>query len=192
MLLLCYAAPQLFKHTLGVEKQSSLLIFFRSIVIKGLTPEELSKTESLAKACKDLLKSEKEATSETPSFGVSIERQNASVPLYESSKISNQFQLRRVERDVDTVVDVDAVVDVDNLHRTHRRRVHRRYKRLSSKASSGFAEDPESGRSLSLNGSISRDAATKSKKLEPVVRAGASTAKPRLEKPTLIRNITRR
>ena len=166
------------------------MMFFRSIVVKGLTPEELAKTESLAKACKDLLKSERDATSETPSFGVSIERQNTSVPLYESSKISNQFQLRRVERDADAVADAD--VYAESRHRVHRRRVHRRYKRLSTKARVGFAEDPEPGHSLSLNGSISRTEDARSEKLEPVVKAGASTAKPRLEKPTLMRNITRR
>ena len=66
--------------------------------MKELTPEELTKTENFAKACRDILKSEQEdaeaALSETLSFGIASDKRNASLPLIKANKINNQLDVR--------------------------------------------------------------------------------------------------
>jgi len=66
-------------------------IYFRSFVVKELTPEELEKTERFAKACSDILKSEK-SEEEKLSFGVALDKRNASVSasLYRTKKLSDR------------------------------------------------------------------------------------------------------
>jgi hypothetical protein len=75
-------------------------IYFRSFVVKELTPEELEKTERFAKACSDILKSEK-SEEEKLSFGVALDKRNASVSasLYRTKKISDrQLEFERSKR----------------------------------------------------------------------------------------------
>ena len=78
------------------------IYFFRSFVVKELTAEELEKTERFAKACSDILSSEKKSEEEKLSFGVALDKRNASsVPasLYRTKKISDrQLEFDRTKR----------------------------------------------------------------------------------------------
>jgi hypothetical protein len=54
-------------------------------VVKELTPEELEKTENFAKACNNILSSERTARANDNAhltFGIPPERRDASIPVY--------------------------------------------------------------------------------------------------------------
>jgi len=118
-------------------------------VVKGLTPEELDKTEGLAKACKDILKSEREALIKKLSFGVAAEKQNVSAAAGGGSaanRVAHQLDLRpsyssRAKR---------AHSSERHDHR-HRHELVRRNKLLSVKVKRGFSDGLDSDYSSGLH-----------------------------------------
>ena len=171
------------------------MFIFRPFVVKELTQEELEKTEYFAKACSEILKSEK-AENEKLSFGIPIDKINASLPLYQTKKITNQLDFRNEERTKRSKTSENETTilfsnkDKSFSYLLQRRKRHSIKTQIQSDLDSDFEDEIESVNEtnyVSDKGPVDakQQIVQPAKPIPPAPR-------PRPEKPTLFRNVTKR
>ena len=155
--------------------------------MKELTPEELEKTEKFAKACKDILDSER-SEDEMLSFGVALEKRNISTQILRADKVNNQLDLIPQERSRRS-----GVSDSRNLGKVLHSHALRHKRHELKRRSHPQPENYNLDSHLELEPANVSDSDPGRDHSIRVVQQVKPTSKPtRTEKPTLFRNITKR
>lgn len=182
-----------FQTKIKKNKKKDFCFVFRSFVVKELTPEELEKTEYFAKACTEILKSEK-SENEKLSFGIPIDKRNASLPLYQTKKITNQLDFRNEERTKRSQMsDNETKISVSNnvkhfSYLMQRWKRHSLKTRLQSDSNTDVYDEVDSVNETKY---VS-DEKPERQQIVQTVKPIPLAPRQRAEKPTLFRNVTKR